>query len=134
MSRPSGVTPRGLPFPGSDDTHPRTPVAIEALAVAIGGALGGISGGLIVDRFHGVVSVGGGGWFVLSFPRLAVVNGWFGTPGVDLGGTLTPGGWLMPAAGGASGGTFVPAPAGFGQTGPIPATITVHAIGWGPPL
>jgi hypothetical protein len=132
MTRPAGTTPHGLPYPGSVDIHARTPAALQALAEAVEAKLTALTPGVIIDKFRGVVPVaafgGSYGTFTVPFPNLAAVTGWIGCLGIDDGGGLVDG-FLLGGAGGGHG-TIVTAP--WIKVKP-PGSITVHAIGWGPP-
>lgn len=134
MTRPAGVTPKGLPYPGSADIHPQTPAAIQALAEAIEANLTSM-GTTVVDMYHGLITVQSGGTygsFVIPFPNLASVTGFVAGWGLDDGGASGANGYLT---GGAGSGycVFAPVPS---STAPanvkIPGSITVHAVGWGP--
>jgi hypothetical protein len=134
MTRPAGLTPKGLPFPGSIDIHARTPAALQALAEAIEAKLTALAEGVMLDMFRGVLPVatsGGYGSFTVPFARLAAVTGWVGTPGTDAGGSLAVG-FIVPGVN-TGWGQFFPSPTGGNGHGPIPSSLTVHAVGWGPP-
>lgn len=133
MSRPGGVTPKGLPYPGSGDVHSRTPAALQALAEAVESKLTAVTPGVILDFFHGVLSVSATGAaygsFTIPFVNLAAITGWVGSYGIDLGGGLVDG--FISCAPGAGGmGYLTAAPWVKGRP---PGQITVHAVGWGPP-
>lgn len=132
MTRPAGMTPHGLPYPGSAEIHARTPAALQALAEAVESKLSAQAPGIIIDRFRGLIPVNGfGGSFgaiSIPFAHLAAVHGWIGCYGVDDGGGLVDG--FVSSGIGSNTGYFVSAP--WVAIKP-PASITVHAIGWGPP-
>jgi hypothetical protein len=94
-NRPSGVTPRGLPYPGSANIHAETPKALQALAEATSAQLSSVGGGLIFDFFVGNKQTDGSGMFRMNpgveFPKLKVVYGVLAQLGVHLGGTYHPG-------------------------------------------
>jgi hypothetical protein len=134
MTRPSGTTPNGLPFPGSIDIHARTPAALQALAEAIESKLTAISPGVILDAWRGVVQVGqygsAHGGITVPFPRLAAVTGWIGCYGVDDGGGLQDG-YITNLFTSSNGlGYYCSAPWASGRA---TSAITIHAVGWGPP-
>lgn len=132
MTRPAGVTPKGLPYPGSADIHVQTPAALKALAEAIEANISSL-GGIIMDFYRGPITLTkftGWGSFVIPFPNLAAVSGYIAGWGIDDGG--------QDANGYLTGNTetgfcaFYATPQGS-NAGPVPSSITVHAIGWGPP-
>jgi hypothetical protein len=135
VTRPAGLTPKGLPFPGSIDIHARTPAALQALAEAIEAKLTALAPGLMLDTWRGLLplTISGGvyGMFTVPFPRLAAVTAWIGTPGTDAGGSLSVG-FIVPTTGSGVG-YFLPSPTGNLTVAPVPSTLTVHAVGWGPP-
>lgn len=134
MTRPSGTTPKGLPFPGSIDIHPRTPAALQALAEAIEAKLSALSANVMLDFFRGVLPTPGSTSvsFTVPFTRLAAVTGWIGTIGVDAGGQVVAGVIIPIPSAGNGFGVFYPAPTGSGHPAP-PSSLTIHAVGWGPP-
>jgi hypothetical protein len=134
MTRPAGTTPKGLPYPGSADIHARTPTAIQALAEAIDSKLTSLGSGIMLDLYQGVLPVSNminWGTVTIPFPNLAAVQGYIAIPGIDSGGQDILGYF---AGGYDSGfGQFYPIPGVGSGHGPIPSTLTVHAIGWGTP-
>lgn len=128
MTRPAGTTPRGLPYPGSANIHAETPTAIQALAEAITAQLSSIGAGLVFDFWVGLRTCDSAGKFTVPFPNLAAVSGGVCTYGVNLGGTLRNGWAAGLAAGGVGNMVATLYTENFNNT-----TVTIHAIGWGPP-
>jgi hypothetical protein len=126
MTRPAGTTPNGLPYPGSVDIHARTPAALQALAEAVEARLTAQAPGVIMDTWRGPVAVstfgGSYGSFVVVFPRLAAITGWIAAV------ENLPDAFLT--CGAAGNGYVVVAP--WVKARP-PSSITVCALGWGPP-
>ena len=69
------MTPRGLPYPGSDGAHADTPAALQALADAISSQLGSVAGGVELKTWSGLVALDSGASAVLSFPGFTVLGG-----------------------------------------------------------
>jgi len=57
VTRPAGVTPRGLPYPGSAGMHSNTPAALQSLAEAITAQMTSLGNGVILETFTGTVRV-----------------------------------------------------------------------------
>jgi len=155
VTRPSGTSPRGLPFPGSAGIHANTPAAIQALAEAVEAQLSSLGSGVILDTFTGKVRLGpgvgyGASTFYVPFPRLATVLGALASYGTFLGGPAVP--LVIGAAPGAPNWTnpyidplyftawpinnnvFVTTSPGQGYFPEVVNTdITVCALGWGIP-
>jgi hypothetical protein len=75
MTRPGGVTPRGLPYPGSGAAHADTPAALQALADAISSQLGSVAGGVELKGWAGNVTLDGNASVVLTFAGYQVLGG-----------------------------------------------------------
>lgn len=103
MTRPAGVTPRGLPYPGSVNIHAETPVALQSLAEAISAQLTAIgSGQTAIATFTGLKSLGTIGTARYgrgshTFAELATVEGCVGMVGPFIGGGVYRWGWVAAA-------------------------------------
>lgn len=112
MTRPSGTTPRGLPYPGSANIHANTPQALQALAEAVTAQLGSIGDNVIFDTFVGKIQTGGvlgyqSSVFRIAFPKLSQVIGCVASYGNFAGGALVPA-FLQPSYSGVAAGSSLP--------------------------
>lgn len=143
MTRPGGMTPRGLPYPSSALPLTEIPGAIKSLADAIGEQLTYIGGGLTLDTFAGVLSItevvdsgspngGRAGTFTVPFPRLATVAGMVCCAGTTLGGEDEKG-YAGADPGAGAQGWWAPCAWMGGSRAYTPRSLTIHAVGWGTP-
>lgn len=128
MTRPAGTTPRGLPYPGSGGIHADTPAALQALAEAITAQLSSIGQNTVFDFWVGLRTCDSTGKFTVPFANLAACDGGICSYGVNAGGTLRNG-W---AAGLAAGGVGYMVATLYGENFNN-TTVTINAVGWGPP-
>src|SRR6476646_2602393 len=99
MTRPGGVTPRGLPYPGSANIHAETPKALQDLATAIEQQLSSFPGGLQQRLWTGLLTLDGSSSAVLVFPQFQI-HGGIAQLSSHMGGTAKVGFCSMVAYGG----------------------------------
>lgn len=133
MTRPGGTTPRGLPYPGSADTHAGTPAALQALADALQGQLGSVAGGIVLKFWTGNLTLDGSAAGVLSFPGFTIYGGIIQL--TTLGGGSTKIGYATAVAPGGkfsiqsvNGWVLATGPENFNNT-----NVGICAVAWGAP-
>lgn len=133
MTRAGGITPRGLPYPGSANIHAETPRALQALATAVQEQLGSLAGGISLRFMTGTAALDGNASAVLSFPNFTIYGGIVQLTTIGVG-INKPGYATAVAAGGrfaimsANGWVALTGPDSFKNL-----TIGICAVAWGAP-
>lgn len=91
MSFTRGVTPRGLPYPGTDEPVYNVPLFLQQLADAVNAAFASSGSTQLLVPWAGAMTTNGNGSLYIPIPGLALVRGALVTPNAAYGGT---GPWL----------------------------------------
>jgi hypothetical protein len=134
MTRPGGVTPRGLPYPGSVNIHAETPKALQALAQTAESQLGSIIGGYQLRFWTGIAALDSTGSMTAVWPNFTVYGGIAQLS--SHGGTTGKLGYCTAVQNGGKV-TVLAANSGVKSTGPetfANNTVTMCVMAWGVPV
>jgi hypothetical protein len=141
MSFTSGTTPRGLPYPGSDDPVYNIPSFLQQLAAAVQAQLNSAGTSQPLAWWSGVATTTSGGFISPAIPGLRVVRGALAMANKVTGGAgpylyfLSPVSWTDSAQWGKAWiGVANPAVDGGGYPASVKNTaVGVNVLAWGDP-